>query len=167
MTPHPRIVAAQNDLISTLSKLVSCIGCRTSVERFYKQLVAANNSRRLNLTQLDKAMRKKSNFGGGGSALDPFIIRSNGDLTLKRSVLMDPQLVYNLFYLNWYYFIVFFCVHMELCFSLKLPFIPEKYNFWKEYCITPRKYYFFYLKLLFPTQKRKNNFRSEDLIISR
>ena len=106
ISPHPRIVGTQNDLMSTLSKLVSCIGCKTSVERFYKQLVAANNSRRLNLMNLDKNMRKKlsygrSNNGGAGSALDPFIIRSNGDLTLKRSILMDPQSVYKLFYLNW------------------------------------------------------------------
>ena len=82
LSPHPRIVATQNDLMSTLSKLVSCIGCKTSVEKFYKQLVVANNS-------------------GASSALDPFIILSNGDLTMKRSVLMDPLSVYKLFYLNW------------------------------------------------------------------
>jgi hypothetical protein len=97
VSPHPRIVATQNDLMNTLSKLVSCIGCRASVERFYKQLVAANNGRRVNLLNLDKNMQRKNQFG---SALDPFIIRSNGNLTIKRSAMMDPQLVYKLFYLN-------------------------------------------------------------------
>ena len=112
---RPRIVATQCNLMHTLSKLVSCIGCRTSVERFYKQLVVANNSRQVNLLHLDKNMQRKSQSyaggkgrmsyagGGGGSAsaLDPFLIRSNGDLTIKKSVLMDPQLIYKLFYLNW------------------------------------------------------------------
>ena len=119
----PRIVATQNEVMSTLSKMVSCIGCRTSVERFYKQLVCANNSRQVNLLNLDKNMQRKnvsysysgSGNGGGGrggfsagmgmggnsSALDPFIIKANGNLTLKKSFLMDPLSIYKLFHLNW------------------------------------------------------------------
>jgi hypothetical protein len=123
----PRLIATQNELMSTLSKMVSCIGCRTSVERFYKQLVCANNSRQVNLLNLDKNMQRKNvsysysgsgnggnggrggrggfsagmGMGGNASALDPFIIRANGNLTLKKSFLMDPLSIYKLFYMNW------------------------------------------------------------------
>jgi hypothetical protein len=102
--------------------MVSCIGCKTSVERFYKQLVWANNSRQVNLLNLDKNMQRKNvsysysgsgnggsrggfsagiGMGGNSSALDPFIIKANGNLHLKKSFLMDPLSIYKLFYLNW------------------------------------------------------------------
>jgi hypothetical protein len=40
-------------------------------------------------------------MGGNSSALDPFIIKANGNLTLKKSFLMDPLSIYKLFHLNW------------------------------------------------------------------
>lgn len=71
------IEAKPVDLMNTLAQLVPCIGCRTSVERFYKQL---------------------RNRQAVSQALDPFLINLNGNLTVKNSILLNPLLFYELFY---------------------------------------------------------------------
>ena len=83
------IESKEMDLTNTLSSLISCVGCRTSVERFYKKLIYSS--------QL-----KQSKFSTSSSylPLDPFIIKQNGNITVKKSLLANPELVYKLFYMN-------------------------------------------------------------------
>ena len=83
------IEAKPDELMNTISQLVPCIGCRTSVERFYKQLVAKQQ------ISSNKKLLKCSNF-----ALDPFLINQNGNLTLKKSVMSNPMLIFKLLYIN-------------------------------------------------------------------
>ena len=83
------IEAKPDELVNTISQLVPCIGCRTSVERFYKQLVAKQQ------ISSNKKLLKSTNF-----ALDPFLINQNGNLTLKKSVMLNPMLIFKLLYIN-------------------------------------------------------------------
>ncbi len=78
------IEAKRDDLMSTISKLIGCIGCRVSVERFYKQL--SKNSEIIS----------KIN-----ETIYPILIDSNENLTLNSSLfLVDPFKLYSIFYLN-------------------------------------------------------------------
>ena len=77
--------AKQIDLMNTLSQLVPCIGCRTSVERFYKQLTTKTNQKE----QVSQV------------ALDPFCINLNGNLTVNKSIMLNATSFYELFYSNW------------------------------------------------------------------
>lgn len=78
----------QANLMKQLSKLINCIGCRTSIERFYKQLV------KLTASTVNENNNKFS------TAIDPFFIDPNGYLTIKENIINDPSTVYSLFYLN-------------------------------------------------------------------
>jgi len=77
---YKRVEAEPADLIDTLNKLVPCIGCRTSVERFYTSLIEMNRSE--------------------DSILDPFSINENGNLSLSNAMLSNPLSIYKLFYIN-------------------------------------------------------------------
>lgn len=78
--------AKQIDLMNTLSQLVPCIGCRTSVERFYKQLTTTTTATNQTVSQV---------------ALDPFCINLNGNLTVNKSIMLNAISFYELFYSNW------------------------------------------------------------------
>ena len=85
------------DLLNTISQVVTCIGCRTSVERFYRQLVqqqvqkcSAEHDPTVNVNVM--ACNTK--------VLDPIVVNSNGSLTLKQSLADRPASLYSLFYLN-------------------------------------------------------------------
>ncbi len=43
-TPSKLIKSEQVTLIKQLAKLINCIGCRSSIERFYKQLATAKSA---------------------------------------------------------------------------------------------------------------------------
>jgi hypothetical protein len=96
---HPIIEAKPDELINTIGQLISCIGCRTSVERFYKQLVAKQQNHSVSLTLSSSANSKRTqkltNF-----ALDPLLINQNGNLTLKKSLMLNPMLIFKLLYIN-------------------------------------------------------------------
>lgn len=79
------IEAVPNELMSTINQLIPCIGCRASIERFYK-----------NLRTKQTGSKKNSN-----STLDPFLINStNGNLSLKKAILLNPMSIFKLFYIN-------------------------------------------------------------------
>jgi hypothetical protein len=81
--------AKQIDLMNTLSQLVPCIGCRTSVERFYKQLTTTTTTATNQKEQVSQV------------ALDPFCINLNGNLTVNKSIMLNAKSFYELFYSNW------------------------------------------------------------------
>ena len=79
------IEARSNELINTINQLIPCIGCRAAVERFYKQLIEKqSNSKRAR----------------GSFTLDPFLINSNGNISLKKNILLSPMSVFKIFYIN-------------------------------------------------------------------
>ncbi len=78
------IEAKRDELIATIANLVGCIGCRVSVERFYKQL--SKNSEIIS----------KIN-----ETIYPILIDSNENLILNGNLfLVDPFKLYSIFYLN-------------------------------------------------------------------
>ena len=79
------------DLQNTLGQLMPCIGCRASVERFYKQLV--QQLKHTNTGKQRKNAEKKFSY-----ALDPILIDSQGNLTLKKALLQNPVSIFKLFY---------------------------------------------------------------------
>lgn len=81
------IEAEPNKLIDTINQLVPCIGCRASVERFYKQLVVKQTA--------NKRFQKIGNL-----TLDPFLINQNGNLSLKKAILLSPMSIFKIFYIN-------------------------------------------------------------------
>jgi hypothetical protein len=89
------IVCNLSDIINSLSQLVSCIGCRTSAERFYKLLTVqqdeiANERQRTNKINSDESHISEL------SALYPLVINVNGDLTICESLTKDPLHVYQI-----------------------------------------------------------------------
>ena len=79
------IEAEPNKLIDTLNQLIPCISCRASVERLYKEI-------------LQRQWDQKQEVGN--FVLDPFVFTSNGNITLKRSVLSSPMSIFKIFYIN-------------------------------------------------------------------
>ena len=71
------LMVTQKQLFSLLSVSVPCVGCRRSVKRLY--------------TQLWESVQP---------ALEPLIIKTSGVLTLSDSFLLDPELIYALFYVH-------------------------------------------------------------------
>lgn len=86
-SPIDLIEAEPDKLISTINQLVPCIGCRSSVERLYKQLVVKQTT--------NKRFQKIGNL-----TLDPFLINQNGNLSLKRAILLSPMSIFKIFYIN-------------------------------------------------------------------
>ncbi len=72
--------AKSTDLINNINKLIPCIGCRTSVERYYTSLIEMDRNKY--------------------SILDPFLITKNGDFTLNNQIIFDPLSIFKLFYVN-------------------------------------------------------------------
>ena len=70
------------DLLNSIQQLVTCIGCRTSVEKFYKQL---NSSSKFNNKTII-------------SALDPLNIHVNDGYIDLNENYINPKSLYNLFY---------------------------------------------------------------------
>ena len=78
------IEARHDELIGTISTLIGCIGCRVSVERFYKQLIKNSEI----ISKLNETIY-------------PILIDANENLTLNSSLfLVDPFKLYSIFYLN-------------------------------------------------------------------
>lgn len=71
------LMVSQKELFSLLAISVPCVGCRRSVERLYNQLLES-----------------------GQPALEPLIIKTSRVLTLSNSFLLDPRLIYALFYIH-------------------------------------------------------------------
>ncbi|CAF0911716.1 unnamed protein product [Brachionus calyciflorus] len=80
------LTTTKTDLMNTISSLVSCVGCRASLERFYRN-------------QTHKLTRNNSsnNFS---NVIYPFLIKSNDTLTLNRCILNDPFKLYSIFNLK-------------------------------------------------------------------
>ena len=85
------IKSEQATVLNQAAQVVSCIGCRTSIERFYKHLI-----------KYTTGSKKKNNDTTTSCALDPFVIDMHGDLTINESFWHDPFQVYTFFYLKWY-----------------------------------------------------------------
>jgi hypothetical protein len=81
------IKSDQSNLIK--QTLINCIGCRTSIEKFYQHLM--------------KSLNKNSSISKYSLAIDPFKIDSSGYLTLKDEILNNEEnsyLLYSFFYIN-------------------------------------------------------------------
>jgi hypothetical protein len=81
------IETTKSNLLNTISStnLISCVGCRASIERFYTKLLA-------------------NNFH---NCLHPIRIKSNGNLALNIAMFGGSEhltLLYSLFYIKWYVF---------------------------------------------------------------
>lgn len=79
------VEAEPNELMATLNQMIPCISCRGSVERFYKQII-----------QRQWIQKRKV----GSLTLDPFVINYNGNIALKRTVLLCPMSIFKIFYIN-------------------------------------------------------------------
>jgi len=74
---HAALLVCQKDLFALLAVLVPCVGCRRSVERLYTQL-----------------------WESCQPAIEPLIITAAGVLTVSENFLVDPKLIYALFYIH-------------------------------------------------------------------
>jgi hypothetical protein len=83
------------DLLNTLSQMVSCIGCRASVERFYKQIAQKQHDQSSGSSNCSISNNKYS----FKYMLDPFVLGAHGCLTLRPSFI-NPFAIYSLFYAN-------------------------------------------------------------------
>ena len=70
-----------NDLLNSIQQSVACIGCRTSVEKFYKQL-SSSTSKRINYS------------------LNPLNINVNDGYIYLNKDYINPKSLYSLFYSN-------------------------------------------------------------------
>jgi hypothetical protein len=70
-----------NDLLNSIQQLVTCIGCRTSVEKYYKQLLSTTS--------------KNINY-----SLNPLNININDGYIYLNKDYINPKSIYNLFYSN-------------------------------------------------------------------
>ncbi|KAH0513843.1 Gametogenetin-binding protein 2 [Microtus ochrogaster] len=71
------MVVTSREVLSALSQLVPCVGCRRSVERLFSQLVDSGNP-----------------------ALEPLTVGPKGVLSLTRSCMTDAKKLYTLFYVH-------------------------------------------------------------------
>ncbi|RNA20840.1 gametogenetin-binding 2-like [Brachionus plicatilis] len=78
------LTASKADLINAVSSLVSCVGCRTSLERFYR-------------SQTNKLVKKSHNFS---SVIYPFLIKSNDSISLCSNILDSPFKLFSIFNLK-------------------------------------------------------------------
>ena len=84
-----RIKFKTNDLLNSIQQLISCIGCRTSVEKFYKQLISSS-SKFFN-----------ANNCCLNTALDPLQIDvTEGFIYLNNDYMKNSKSLYNLFYIH-------------------------------------------------------------------
>lgn len=78
------ITASKADLITTVSSLISCVGCRTSLERFHR-------------SQANKLIKKAKSFS---NVIYPFLIKPNDSISLCSNVLDDPFKLFSIFSLK-------------------------------------------------------------------
>lgn len=78
------LTASKADLLITVSSLVSCVGCRASLERFYR-------------SQANKLVKKSCNFS---SVIHPFLINSNESISLCPKLLDHPFKLFSIFNLK-------------------------------------------------------------------
>ncbi|XP_077167202.1 gametogenetin-binding protein 2 isoform X3 [Paroedura picta] len=71
------MMVTSREVLSALSQLVPCVGCRRSVERLFSQLVESGNP-----------------------ALEPLTVGPKGVLSVTRSCMMDAKKLYTLFYVH-------------------------------------------------------------------
>ncbi|XP_006899523.1 PREDICTED: gametogenetin-binding protein 2 [Elephantulus edwardii] len=71
------MVVTSREVLSALSQLVPCVGCRRSVERLFSQLVESGNP-----------------------ALEPLTVGPKGVLSVTRSCMADAKKLYTLFYVH-------------------------------------------------------------------
>lgn len=71
------MVVTSREVLSALSQLVPCVGCRRSVERLFSQLVESGNP-----------------------ALEPLTVGPKGVLSVTRSCMTDAKKLYTLFYVH-------------------------------------------------------------------
>ncbi|XP_066491408.1 gametogenetin-binding protein 2 isoform X1 [Tiliqua scincoides] len=71
------MMVTSREVLSALSQLVPCVGCRRSVERLFSQLVESGNP-----------------------ALEPLTVGAKGVLSVTRSCMMDARKLYTLFYVH-------------------------------------------------------------------
>lgn len=71
------MMVTSREVLSALSQLVPCVGCRRSVERLFSQLVESGNP-----------------------ALEPLTVGAKGVLSVTRSCMMDAKKLYTLFYVH-------------------------------------------------------------------
>jgi hypothetical protein len=84
-----KIRIESNSLLSTLGQLVPCVGCRTGVERFYKQVTNSC------VFPQDNQVEVLS------FALDPLVIDKSGYLTINAKS-FNPKALFELFYMHGY-----------------------------------------------------------------
>ena len=77
---NSKIKFKTNDLLNSIQQLVTCIGCRTSVEKYYKQLLSTS---------------KNINY-----SLNPLNININDGYIYLNKDYINPKSLYNLFYSN-------------------------------------------------------------------
>jgi hypothetical protein len=78
---NSKIKFKTNDLLNSIQQLVTCIGCRTSVEKYYKQLLLSTS--------------KNINY-----SLNPLNININDGYIFLNKDYINPKSLYNLFYSN-------------------------------------------------------------------
>ncbi|XP_052245499.1 gametogenetin-binding protein 2-like isoform X2 [Dreissena polymorpha] len=71
------MMVTSKDILSLLTHLVPCVGCRRSVERLFNQLVKSQHP-----------------------ALEPLIITKSSVMSINRNYLFDPRALYSLFYIH-------------------------------------------------------------------
>lgn len=71
------MMVTSREVLSALSQLVPCVGCRRSVERLFSQLVESGNP-----------------------ALEPLTVGPKGVLSVTRSCMTDAKKLYTLFYVH-------------------------------------------------------------------
>jgi hypothetical protein len=115
-----KIKIKSSDLLNTLTQLVPCIGCRTSVERFYKQLLSSTNDL---ISNNDRINSRLNDLNGDNNcnilnndefsfddmlcnnknvlsfALDPLVIYKNGYLSINEN-LFNSKSLFELFYMH-------------------------------------------------------------------
>lgn len=70
-------MVTSREVLTALSQLVPCVGCRRSVERLFSQLVESGNP-----------------------ALEPLSVRSTGILSVAKACMVDAKKLYTLFYIH-------------------------------------------------------------------
>uniref|UniRef100_A0A0B7BFE8 Gametogenetin-binding protein 2 n=1 Tax=Arion vulgaris TaxID=1028688 RepID=A0A0B7BFE8_9EUPU len=71
------LLVSGKDIVSMLSHMVPCVGCRKSVERLFYQLQKSQHP-----------------------ALEPLVITSRGEMSIRHDYLLNPRLLFSLFHVH-------------------------------------------------------------------
>lgn len=91
------MMVTSREVLSALSQLVPCVGCRRSVERLFSQLVESGNP-----------------------ALEPLTVGPKGVLSVTRSCMTDAKKLYTLFYVHGSVFVSCWCCPHSLRLTFEL-----------------------------------------------